>query len=386
MSNRLPRPPETDPAHIRSRSKFYQSPGFLLYDDFERADTVAPDIGAPVIGDPWTLVGSGGGAPTDGRILSGRFQTAVDANSSNTYAVNSFSRTPRSINAGVVWTASGGTGACGTATLSVCNKIYPVPWEECVHVRFSRTVVAIDIRPSTGFLYDPSPASIASLALGTVHEIKVEMDPTEGIVRAYVNGVMVHSRDIGAWMWLWGNHAYWQIWYTDADTTDKVEYEWVSALSSELGLLHPLQLVVPRGRRRRRLWCNLAPLAGGNYITSGRLSLLRDGQEIHAWPWRINSASPVASDWPFPVVSQVFNPAIVRESALLSHPVQPGSWLNRHVCLLGGGATALTHVARVQGLPLEFIEDCDRLRLDVNDHVFPTDDGGLAVGIQMVSD
>lgn len=220
----------------------------LVYDDFDRADTEEPGLGAPGIGEPWIGIGPGGLAPAlTGHIEDGRLMLADPGSAAVVYACQVLPMTPYVMEADIVWEAAGGTGAEGTAVMA-CGPSNTPSWiHNLLHVRIDRGGVAFDTMETLVFHGALAQRSFGGqLALSTPHNVRMTIRPDLNEVNVWVNGVHQFTWIDPRVAILAGPYVFWEMYYNNPTTTVAVTFDRVYAA----GAVRPLvrQVPVPRVR------------------------------------------------------------------------------------------------------------------------------------------
>lgn len=203
-----------------------------VYDDFNRANTTEPDLGAPVIGSPWIIGGTGARVPgTRGCIRSGRATTTVVGSAGTWFAITPFTlggMVTRLTMRGI-WLPSGGSGAEGLLACGCGPSIDPYIVKNCVHLRFSRSLVAIDRIKDDVFTQYAAQTISPALSMSTPHLFMANINPDLGKVTIWVNGEVKLTYQHTGLAEVCGPYAFWEATYSNSDSTAESAIEELSA-------------------------------------------------------------------------------------------------------------------------------------------------------------
>lgn len=198
-----------------------------VLDDFNRANTVEPNIGTPQIGAPWTLKGPGGVvASSYGRILGNRVNTSSPSPTGSFYMFQYLTRAPKLMQCKATFDTAAGAGDEPSLTLACGPNDLATPFKNIIHVRFGRSWVFIDTFINNVYTVRTSVQHTpAGLAKDTPHTFKVTFDPVNNTVKAYVNGTEYATYSNALLAPLFGPQIFYQITYgqTDPATTLHVD-------------------------------------------------------------------------------------------------------------------------------------------------------------------
>lgn len=215
----------------------------VWYDDFERADVAeSGDVGDPVYGGRYVPKGTGWGATHYWAIDDGMLYTPNPVSTHVSYlAVDTGADKIASVAAWVKWTDAGlGGNQAGTAAIAIMpsSKFAVNPWQDSLHIRFSRTAINID-------LYDDDAGNTLNADIATYAETatygqwyKLQVDIVGDTITATANGATATYSDATI-PDLAGQFAYIESYWNSGTAADNIWWDKVVASAQQDGFDYP---------------------------------------------------------------------------------------------------------------------------------------------------
>lgn len=197
----------------------------LLWDDFNRPDTTEPDLGWPLVGGKWILIGTGGAAPCQWGMVKDTYATASQYGLSKTvYACQLLAAEPVRLEAVFRWEQIADDGPDGTFVLAMGPDIGWNWIANIVHIRFHRNAVIYDTIVNWVMRSEVAARRFSDnpLAYGVDHVGEVWIDWDKPSLIVVLDGELMFSVSDEVMKGLRGPRAFWETYYGNEAPKSKV--------------------------------------------------------------------------------------------------------------------------------------------------------------------